>query len=286
MNGLIWIASYPKSGNTWFRAFLANYLRESEKPVDINDLDAIPISSDRALFDQYCCVSSADLTFEEIDRFRPRVYELFTTQNPSPAFMKIHDANRRLDRGEPLISQSSRGAIYLIRNPLDVAVSFAHHGGYPIDQIIAMMANSHYAICSSSDRLHVQLRQITLSWSEHVKSWVDHSFPPVYILRYEDMKNEPERVFSEAIRFTGLPMEMEQLRKSIRFSSFSELRRQEEATNFKERSPQQSGFFFRQGQVGLWRSALSLEQVHRIVADHSEIMKRFGYLSENGDILV
>ncbi|NOZ51459.1 MAG: sulfotransferase domain-containing protein, partial [Chloroflexi bacterium] len=75
MNGIIWLASYPKSGNTWMRVFLTNYLRDSDEPAEINNLDGGPIASARDIFDRVIGVESSDLTAEEIDRFRPAVYE-------------------------------------------------------------------------------------------------------------------------------------------------------------------------------------------------------------------
>ena len=63
---IIWLASYPKSGNTWFRVFLTNLLSDSDTPANINDLTETSISSSRKLFDDYTGLSSADLTFEEI----------------------------------------------------------------------------------------------------------------------------------------------------------------------------------------------------------------------------
>ncbi|MEJ2083836.1 MAG: sulfotransferase, partial [Acidobacteriota bacterium] len=38
MTGIVWLASYPKSGNTWLRAFLMNFLDPGKRPVDINQL--------------------------------------------------------------------------------------------------------------------------------------------------------------------------------------------------------------------------------------------------------
>ncbi len=72
---IVWLASYPKSGNTWMRAFLSNYLADGDKPVDINSLDTGgPIASARTIFDEAVGVEASDLTQDEIERYRPRVY--------------------------------------------------------------------------------------------------------------------------------------------------------------------------------------------------------------------
>ena len=75
MSNIIWLASYPKSGNTWFRVFLANFLRDADEAVDINHLNMMLIASARWLFDAATGVEASDLTPEEIERWRPAVYE-------------------------------------------------------------------------------------------------------------------------------------------------------------------------------------------------------------------
>ena len=62
MTGICWLASYPKSGNTWFRIFLTNYLRDATSPVDINDLGHSAIASRRAPFDEALGFESGELS--------------------------------------------------------------------------------------------------------------------------------------------------------------------------------------------------------------------------------
>ncbi|MCP5028332.1 MAG: sulfotransferase domain-containing protein, partial [Actinomycetia bacterium] len=74
MKPIVWLASYPKSGNTWFRTFLANLLRDDEDPVDINELRTGSIASARNPFDIHTGLEASDLTQDEIDLLRPGVY--------------------------------------------------------------------------------------------------------------------------------------------------------------------------------------------------------------------
>jgi len=91
-SGIIWLASYPKSGNIWLWIFLTNLRRDGEEPVNINELDGGPIASARALFDEATGIESSDLTPEEIDRLRPGVYEQLATGANETLFLKVHDA--------------------------------------------------------------------------------------------------------------------------------------------------------------------------------------------------
>ncbi|KAB2870631.1 MAG: sulfotransferase domain-containing protein, partial [Bacteroidales bacterium] len=89
---IVWLASYPKSGNTWFRVFLSNLLSESDQPADINNLYATPIASSRELFDEATGLSSAELTLDEIDILRPGVYSYAARNSKEILFQKVHDA--------------------------------------------------------------------------------------------------------------------------------------------------------------------------------------------------
>jgi hypothetical protein len=285
MNGIIWLASYPKSGNTWFRVFLTNLLRDADTPASINELERTPIASARGVFDNNMGFEASDLTADEIDRLRPELYIHLAENATEQLFMKIHDAYTDVADNMPLIPVAATGGVlYFIRNPLDIAVSFAHHIGRDYDSAISRMADDAFAFCRKSDRLHNQLRQKLLSWSHHVLSWVDSASFPVCLLRYEDMKSQPMETFEKAVRFAGLPHNREQIQKSLDFSSFDTLAHQESVDGFKEKSASGSRFF-RKGQIGSWREELTEKQAQQIVHDHREIMRRFGYLDENGKIV-
>ena len=285
MNAIIWLASYPKSGNTWFRVFLTNLLRNAEAPASINELESTPIASARGIFDENMGFEASDLAADEIDRLRPELYIHLAENAEEPFFMKIHDAYTHVAKNIPLVPEEATGcALYFIRNPLDVAVSFAHYTGSDYDTSISFMSDETFAFCSKPDRLHNQLRQKLLSWSDHVLSWVDRAPFPVCLLRYEDMKSRPLETFTKAVRFAGFHHTREYIQKAIDFSSFDVVQQQEETEGFLENSPSPS-HFFRKGKAGSWRDELSVEQVQRIVHDHREVMRRFEYLDENDAIV-
>ena len=282
--GIYWIASYPKSGNTWFRAFLSNLRHDGAEPVAINKLDRTPIASSRELFDAAVGYESGELTHEEADRLRPAVYLHYAERASGPLFCKVHDGYTFLDDGRPLFSpEATAGALYLIRNPLDVAVSFAHHSGHGKPQrSIARMANPDFALCGERDEQPNQLRQRLLTWSDHVRSWVDAPGIELCVVRYEDMKATPAETFAAAARFLGLTDDPTAIERALSRSTFEELRRQEEEHGFREKGPQTERFF-RRGEIGAWREALTDDDVARIVDAHRSVMRRFGYLTENDE---
>jgi hypothetical protein len=283
---IIWLASYPKSGNTWLRIFLTNFQRNQDEPVNINELSGAPIASARSLFDEETGVKSSDLTPEETECWRPAVYEqLSQSSTTQPIFMKIHDAFTLNAQGIPVISKAAtRGVIYLIRNPLDVALSYAHHASLSVDRIIADMGDPAACMVGDPKRLHDQLRQRLLTWSGHVRSWVDEPGVHVHVMRYEDMYGQPLETFQAAVRFAELDDDAARIERALQHSSFSTLKQQEREHGFREKMPLAPSFFW-QGRIGSWRRVLSEPQVARLVQDHAEVMRRFGYLDATGNVV-
>ncbi len=280
--GLCWLASYPKSGNTWFRIVLRACL--SEDPVDAIDLDAIQtgaIASSRVWIDDILGFDTSDLTQDEVMRLRPSVYRWTAAQGAS-GYHKIHDAYSLTPDGVPLIGdRTTRAVIYLLRNPLDVAPSLAYHLGTDMDTAIARMGDRNFALSRARHGLSGQLLQRLGTWSDHVSSWVDACGVPVHVVRYEDMLSDPQSAFAAAFSHLGLTISPERLAQAIEAGRFERLATLEAERGFRERS-KKAERFFRRGQAGGWRDTLSPEQVQQIIADHRAVMARFGYLDARG----
>ena len=275
---IVWLASYPKSGNTWFRIFLSNLLKDSPLPVNINDLAETPISSNRFIIDSYLGMHSSELTVDEIDNFRPEVFRRFSNEMEGTAYVKTHEAWTLNSRGNSLFPEEiTKAVLYLIRNPLDIAISFSYHNGESIDNTITLMNNDHSKLCERRDTLNVQTQQLLSSWSNHVSSWTDDSNLPVHVIRYEDMLNDPLETFKRTIDFIDLEYEEPAILNAIENSSFDALKEMEAKDGFRERGIY-SEAFFRKGKSNDWESELSANQINEIINHHKRIMKRFGYL--------
>jgi hypothetical protein len=282
MSRIVWLASYPKSGNTWLRAFLCNFERGGYSPASINELNNGIISSDRSMADNALGVECSDLTPREIDLLRPAIYQSMAKQSPDTLYLKTHDAYTLNANAEPLFpADVTGGVLYVVRNPLDVAVSFAHHERKTLDNSIDLMSRETMTIAYPGEKLSFQLHQRLLSWSSHVLSWLDQDAVRLHLMRYEDMCQQPEEVFAAAARFLGLGDDRERVRRAVEFSSFETLRRQEHEYGFKEK-PRRAASFFRSGRTGTWREALTTRQIEKLVRDHGTVMGRLGYLSEDG----
>lgn len=289
MSRIVWLASYPKSGNTWFRMLVANL--QADRAVDINDLpEGDGTASARGRFDGMMLFPSGLLTHDECDRLRPRLYASIArggavdpddaqeSRTAATRFIKTHDAWTRTTDGEPLLgADSASHAILIVRDPRDVAVSLAHHNDQSIDQTITFMARADAAFCGRDDRQHNQLRQQLPGWSGWNRSWIDRHELPLHIIRYEDLLEDPVDAFARTLAFTGIESSKAAVERAALLASFGELRAQEAAHGFCEAPPMRRGGFFRRGIAGGWRDEMTRDEAARIEGDHAELMAHFGY---------
>jgi hypothetical protein len=264
---IVWLASYPKSGNTWVRAFLHNYIANAATPRSINTLVDFSVAEAAAAF-----FGGGVLSVEEVMARRPAVHERLTQLHPDLVFVKTHNANLAL-HGVPLCTPGhTAGAVVIVRDPRDVALSYAAFTGKSVDEIITFMA----ARGAANESDGVQVFEMLSSWSAHTLSWV--GAPRRLLMRYEDLLAEPERYFARLVRFLGTgEVDAERLRRAVQFSSFDALKGQETAEGY--RAAGSAGQFFRAGKAGQWRERLTPEQARRIEADHGEVMGKLGYLA-------
>lgn len=277
MGALIWLASYPKSGNTWMRGFLHNLFRNEPEPVDINKLSDFCLGESAAQwYARHADRPLAELSDEEIARMRPIVHRDFTTVFPDSVFVKTHNYLGEWC-GVPLHTMEvTAGGIYVLRNPLDVAISVSHHFGETIDEAIEHLGNDK----TMMGGVETHVLEIHRSWSTHVRSWTEHPSPQLFVVRYEDLLQKPRKYFKQVANFLGLKPSSERLERAIRNSSFKALKEIEQKKGFKERSKKAESFF-REGRAEQWREVLTPDQVRRVIADHHEQMARFGYIPED-----
>jgi len=276
--GIVWLASFPKSGNTWFRIFLANLAAGEKGPADINNLDERGgIASSRYEFEAVTLLDSDLMSHDDIDELRPRVYEAIAAAETVQRWVKVHDAYTLTCAGDPLFGYNVPcTAVYLVRDPRDVAGSLAYHNNTTIDNAINLMNAADGHLCGGRKGLAPQLRQKLTGWSGHVTSWLDQTDVPVHMVRYEDLIAEPVACFSAALEFARRPATTAEIERAVRFADFDELQRQEKEKGFVERMGR-SMPFFRVGRIGGWRETLTVEQARMIEQHHRVVMAKLGY---------
>ena len=274
MGNLIWLASYPKSGNTWTRIFLANYLLNAQKPIPINEVHRVGIGD--SIADTYRIAGKGRYDPDDYLthlRQRERVMRGIVNNGADMNFVKTHNENGKAFGTTLIPRKYTRAAIYIVRHPLDVVISYARH--YGMSQSQAARAISRPDNTTRGDQRNVM--QYLGVWSAHVEGWAKAKGFDTHVMRYEDMKARPHSSFAAMLEYLGVPLDDERLDRAIRFSSFDELRKQEGESGFIERS-EKSEKFFHSGTTGQWEGVLSDEDIAFMTQKHASVMAEYGYL--------
>lgn len=272
---IVWLASYPKSGNTWVRMFLANYLLGSaDTPVSINDAhrlgigDSVSVAYRKANHGRYDVEDRLGHL-----QLRDKVIRGVASNGADVNFMKTHNVND-VAFGTRLIDPAySRAAVYIVRDPRDVTVSYARHYGQTPSEACRSISDPNNTVMADA----TSVMQYLGDWSDHVRGWTRARGFNVQTMRYEDMKADPAQAFRQLLTFLGMPVDPSKLERAIAFSSFDELKKQETTDGFIERSPNASQFFHT-GKSRQWEGVLSDEDTAFLEQKHAQQMKRFGYL--------
>jgi hypothetical protein len=279
---IVWLASYPKSGNTWFRAFLTALLSKGNQ-ININNLVNDYSHADARLFEHATEQNASELHLEEIDDLKPDVIEYFANQTQNDFYIKIHEKLRYLPNNKLIIPiHKTKTVIYIIRNPLDVCVSYAHHDNTSIDSIIKRMNNSNFTLAKVKNFEFFNIPEVLGTWSEHALSWCEPSNNlNIEVIRYEDLHLKTVETFTRAVKAIGYDYSSLEIKNAIEQSSFDKLKQQELNSAFKEKNPASTSFF-RQGKIGSWREKLNKKQINIIINNHYKVMRSFGYLTQTG----
>ena len=274
MGNIVWLASYPKSGNTWMRAFIANLIANRPAPLPLAALPAYgKLEADPDVYSRIAGKPSASLDFDQLCALRPEAHAAIAAAAQRTVFVKTHSM-AAIHNGVALITpQVTAGAVCVVRNPLDVVISMADHFAITIDEAIAYLGDERAATANSD----LFVSEFLGSWSQHVKSWADMEGPRVLLLRYEDLLEKPAKGFGKVARLIGLDGDRGRIERAIAHASFGALAAMEKRDGFVE-VPIKGKRFFRSGRANQWREALTREQISSVIVTHREQMQRFRYV--------
>jgi hypothetical protein len=268
-----WLASYPKSGNTWVRMFINAYI--SGFPLDLNTSFQYAVGDNHLGYFQCVASRAADnLTATEQVFLRPAVLMMHINMSAAKhVCLKTHHAKVQVD-GMPLFPPKvSAGAVYIIRDPRDVAISFANHINESIDDTIDHMGDIQYV----NEHQTSKLMAVLTTWSVHAETWIDKNKDiPVKIIRYEDMIKDPEKQFKAILKALGfVNINKDKFKFALHQTTFQNLQALEAKNGFRERGNGEK--FFRVGKPNQWKKVLSPEQIEKIEEAHGKVMEQHGY---------
>ena len=278
LKNLLWVASYPKSGNTWMRAILTSLFYSDDGIFDFKLLPKIDQFEKLQYFDFV-----KNINIEEYKKLNelPTISKYWVEaqkriESKELIFFKTHSCNYSHNNLNYTNQIKTRGGIYIIRDPRDVAVSYSKFIGESIDLTIDYMLAQSRQIWNQNKSVGI----IVSRWDYHVASWLNLKAPIIFI-RYEDLLDKTEKILSELINFLTeelrikINVNQKKIDNIIQSTSFSLLKQKEEKEGFREAS--KSSVFFREGKSMQWKNDLNENQISKIESNFNETMKKFNY---------
>tara|TARA_B100000989_G_scaffold166139_1_gene124237 strand:- start:375 stop:1214 length:840 start_codon:yes stop_codon:yes gene_type:complete len=276
---IVWISSYPKSGNTWIRYFLCNYFYNQErKNTDFDLLNKIdkfpPYKYMQAIANEEAIKESS----YNVSKYWLKIQSEITKTPEEFIFVKNHNALVSIE-GRNLTDQTySLAFIYIVRDPRDIAVSYSNFDKtLNIDRAIERITSKHLH-CHISKKNIFDV-EVLGSWKFNYLSW-KNGVPevPRVIIRFEDLIKDTYKTKLKIIKFlsknVGSKIDEEQIKFSIDQSNFDRLKEIEKTKKF----PESSNKFFNSGKIGQWKNFLSPSQLEKIENFCKEEMQELNYL--------
>ena len=279
---IIWLASYPKSGNTWLRMFLRAYLLPKGNKFSINYKGNQDFES--STFPNVKLLKSSKVDHLKFDNIIKNWVNLqdIVNLNGKINFLKTHNGNYTVNNYPFTNTQNTIGGIYLVRDPRDVLLSFSNHLKLSYEEVFEKMVSmDNFEFDETDPDLKGgYIRSLLGSWSNHYLSWKSFKGRDLLFLKYEDLVKNPYKNFYKVLtylkNFVPLELDSEKIRSSIEITSFKNLKKNEEDEGFIEQG--MSKEFFRKGIIGDWKSNLKPELLYKIESKFKKEMIELGYI--------
>tara|TARA_Y100000590_G_scaffold429408_1_gene541958 strand:- start:2095 stop:2934 length:840 start_codon:yes stop_codon:yes gene_type:complete len=258
---IIWISSYPKSGNTWVRSLISSYYFSDDGKFDFNLLNNIDQYPQQKFFNQKINKPGEISNFWESSQRE-------IIRKKKIIFFKTHNALASLN-GKNFTSQNfTLGAIYLVRDPRNLITSLKNHYNLNYQEALDFMINDKKYIYDNRFKENYSTFHFLSSWSNHYKSWILNKMFKILIIKYEDLEYKTYETTKNIILFiNNLIGEKNNLNKNkivncIKTTNFQVLQKKEEQTGFMENvslNHNKKINFFYLGNKNKWQNILSSE---------------------------
>mgnify|MGYP001255056774 FL=1 len=266
---IICLASYPKSGNTWVRLFLDSYFNLIGKKIFSQSFP------NKDLYKKFKINYS---NFGEIIENWESMQNYLNLKSQTNYF-KTHNALCTINNHKFTDKKNTLGAIYIVRDPRDVLISYANHLGQNHQKILRLLLNKHNGETDVIEGKEFR-RTLMGRWSDHYNSWKSYKEREVLIVKYEDLvkntKKEFLRILNYLNKIDGIKIDINMLNKSIEETSFDKLAKKEKKFGFEEAS--KFGVFFRKGIVGDWKNNLDISISKILEKEFVSEMKELDYI--------
>jgi hypothetical protein len=282
---IFWIASYPKSGNTWLRALISAYYYSKDGVFNQNILKNIGQFPEKKYLTGF---NHNQNEAGDTARFWIKAQEKIN-EDKKLRFFKTHNIFGAVNNNKFSNKQNSAGCIYIVRDPRNVITSIKNH--YELDDYKALewMINSKKFIYDVErvEQYGYSDFQFISSWSTNYKSWRIQKEIPIKIIRYEDLLKETYVVFKDVIEFINKTLRIKEkinkdkLKNSVRSTFFDKLKNDEKNNGFVEAVPSKNNKdkipFFNLGPDNHWKKILDKDQQTKLTDMFKEDLIELGY---------
>ena len=277
---IIWIASYPKSGNTWVRSFLIAYYFCEEGIFDIKNLNIIPDYPNKQFFKQEVKEGEIHKHWEESQK---KILD-----EKKIKFLKTHNSLIKAFGNDFTQPKYSLGVVHIIRDPRNVITSVKNHMDFKdYDQALEFMQKENAVLNDYKHLKNYAKTMIINSWRINYQSWMHNNFFRRFTIKYEDMVNKPNQVFRDLIVFINTicrfnsGVDEKKLQNAIMSTNFKKLQEIENQGKFSENvyslHDNRKIKFFYQGPENNWQKNLDNNIIKKMNKYYKEDLIKFGY---------
>ncbi len=275
---IIWIASYPKSGNTWVRSLLSAYLYSDDGIFNFDLLKKIQQFPSEKYFEFF----TKDFNnIKKQSNYWIAAQDRINLSNEI-TFLKTHSALCTFENNPFTNKSNTKAVIYVVRDPRNIVTSVLNHYSFKnIEESFDFIAKDRITITGGED-----IVQYLGTWQQNYKSWRDLKFAPVLVVKYEDLINDTKKTFLSILNFLKNFMDIKiyenKILKTIESCSFERLAKKEEIEGFKEsvyfkKSNKKLKFFYL-GKKNNWKNLLDPKIEKKIRKVFPKEMKELGYI--------
>jgi len=279
---IIWLASYPKSGNTWVRHFLASLIYSG---LGKNGLDKLGFIMQYPKRDQFEKLVTNFSDFNQIKKNWINSQNIINSDKKIKLF-KTHNALLKLGEDKFTDEKNTLGAIYIVRDPRNVISSiFYHFNLSSMDEALSfILEEENFIFGSPKNKFNYPLHTLISSWKTNYNSWknIGKNF---LLVKYEELisnpNNEFKKIANHIANIINMKFSDQHIAKCISESSFKSLKELEEKNGFIESIYDQNNIkkkFFNLGPQNDWKKNLDKKYIKKIETSFKNVMRELGYI--------
>ena len=282
MKKIVWVCSYPKSGNTFLRAMLSAFFYSREgifKQEYLKNISEFP----RDFFD----FKSSNNFLNEVKEYE-KIQKKISSTNKEVIFLKTHSANLIINETFPTINKNFTAcSIYIVRDPRNVILSLKNHYNLDIKKSLSFLTNDKKFISMNKKDLSKGYT-LTLDWASNYLSWKNQKNMNTIFVKFEDLVFEQYKTFKYILdklkKFINFEIDQKKIDNVIKTTNFKYLRQLEEKEGFIENKimgiSDNKNFFFNKGPEQNFNKDLDPSILEEINKKYKNLLLELNYLKE------